>query len=168
MLRHEHEGNQHEVSPIQCGVDRPGQKPSPRVVGQQRQASVARKGQFVQIARLVEVLDPSAMLIGCAHHDKPTRVGKGGQATHGTQSAGVSLGEEEGRKTEKPSGASGQGHATSAGSTLCPQAGATFDFARFLVVLSATHLLLDATAFDQLAEVAAPPLGSTRSPATST
>ena len=45
-------------------------------------------------------------------------------------------------------------HAVAAGTAFGTQPGAPFDFAGFLVVLAATHLLLDSAPLNQLAEAA--------------
>lgn len=57
MLGHQDERDQRDTMLLARGVDRAGQLFPDRVVRQQGDAPIAGKGQFMQIARLVVVLD---------------------------------------------------------------------------------------------------------------
>ena len=67
VLGHEHEQNKGMFVVVKSPVDRLGAKPSPRVVGEQGNSISARKREFVQIVRLVIMLDRSTMPLGSVH-----------------------------------------------------------------------------------------------------
>ena len=73
VLGHEHERNKGMVVVVKSPIDRLGEKPSPRVVGEQAKSISARKRELVQIARLVIMLDRSTMPLGSVHATNGTR-----------------------------------------------------------------------------------------------
>jgi hypothetical protein len=85
VLRHKDERNELNAVPFIGSLNAHGQLFPPVVVGEQRHPVITRECQFVKVPRFIEVFDTTAMGRRGIHERQPTRIGKGGQAAHGTR-----------------------------------------------------------------------------------